>query len=77
MRKTREKGFRKLRELNDLKQKTITIVCGGDGTVMWVVGEYLKYGINPMDTPIGIIPLGTGNDFSRALNWGGEKTMLL
>ena len=77
MRKKREQGFRKLKELNDKKQKTIAIVCGGDGTVMWVIGEFIKYKIDPMKTPIAIIPLGTGNDFSRALGWGPQKTMLL
>ena len=38
MRKRRDEGFRKLRELNEKKYKTVAIVCGGDGSVMWVVG---------------------------------------
>ena len=44
---------------------------------MWVVECFVEYDIDPMKVPIGIIPLGTGNDFSRNLNWGGEKTALL
>ncbi len=46
------------------------MACGGDGTIMWVVSELSKHGIDPMSTPIAVIPLGTGNDFSQALGWG-------
>ena len=47
------------------------IVCGGDGTVMWVVEEMINYKIDQNKCPIGILPFGTGNDFSRVLGWGG------
>ncbi len=40
-------------------------MCGGDGTVMWIVTEMLKYDIKVISVPIAVIPLGTGNDFSR------------
>lgn len=48
-------------------------MCGGDGTVMFVVDELLKANCSLENLPIGIIPLGTGNDFSRALGWGGSS----
>lgn len=76
MRKNRERGFLKVRELNEKKAKTVVIVCGGDGTVMWVVSEMLKYKVDPEVTPLAIIPLGTGNDFSRSLGWGGSSFLL-
>jgi len=47
------------------------VVGGGDGTVLWVVNEMIKIGIDFSNCPIGIIPFGTGNDFSRVLGWGG------
>jgi diacylglycerol kinase (ATP) len=37
---------------------------------MWVVEELVKAGIDVSQCPIGIIPFGTGNDFSRVLGWG-------
>ena len=55
----------------------MAVICGGDGTVVWIVNEFANEEIDPMKTPLVVIPLGTGNDFSRNLNWGGEKTMLL
>lgn len=53
------------------KKQFRVIVCGGDGTVMWVVEEMINYQIDQTKCPIGILPFGTGNDFSRVLGWGG------
>ena len=44
------------------------LVCGGDGTVSWAMDAATRCGIKP---PMGILPLGTGNDLSRTLGWGG------
>lgn len=52
------------------------IACGGDGTVSWmnsIFDKFLKNGTITREEvpPIGVIPLGTGNDLSRVLGWGG------
>lgn len=46
------------------------IICGGDGTIPWVLSELLTIGVELERVVFGVIPIGTGNDFSRSLGWG-------
>ncbi|CAK0858724.1 unnamed protein product [Prorocentrum cordatum] len=46
------------------------IVAGGDGTVMWVIEEMFKHGIDVDRVTLGTTPFGTGNDFSNVTGWG-------
>jgi diacylglycerol kinase (ATP) len=49
------------------------IVCGGDGTVGWTLAHVMSQSFPAHGPPaIAIVPLGTGNDLSRSLNWGGK-----
>mmetsp|Transcript_31728 Transcript_31728/g.57447 ORF Transcript_31728/g.57447 Transcript_31728/m.57447 type:complete len:1007 (-) Transcript_31728:1024-4044(-) len=46
------------------------LVCGGDGTVSWIISALEGMGLKRWP-PIGILPLGTGNDLARIHGWGG------
>jgi len=47
-------------------------VAGGDGTLNIVLRGLFAGGTGPITLPIGVIPLGTGNDFAKALGLGDD-----
>jgi diacylglycerol kinase (ATP) len=52
-------------------------VAGGDGTLNMALRGVLASGRGPCTMPIGIIPLGTGNDFAKALGLGEQPEAAL
>ena len=47
-------------------------VAGGDGTLNAALRGVFATGPGPYTIPVGVIPLGTGNDFAKALDLGED-----
>mmetsp|Transcript_27810 Transcript_27810/g.70256 ORF Transcript_27810/g.70256 Transcript_27810/m.70256 type:complete len:858 (-) Transcript_27810:463-3036(-) len=55
----------------NVRDDDVLLLCGGDGTVNWVVSALQDLAEEaPKNARVVPVPLGTGNDFSRALGWG-------
>lgn len=54
------------------------MAAGGDGTVGWILGSIVELHLenHKRITPVGIIPLGTGNDLARSFGWRGSFPIL-
>lgn len=67
---TRDINFRS-NPFEGVEDVELVVVCGGDGTVNFVVNTMKNLGLDPI---LGVIPAGTANDFAYAI--GMESSIL-
>ncbi|XP_050667193.1 diacylglycerol kinase epsilon isoform X2 [Leptidea sinapis] len=58
-----------------LPSRCRVLVAGGDGTIAWVLNAL--HTASHIKAKVGIMPMGTGNDLSRALGWGASCASVL
>ena len=72
----KKKGFEHLKDVLESSPQVSAldpirlVVAGGDGTVIWAMHELEVHGVDCGKVAVGVVPFGTGNDFSRTLGWG-------
>ena len=63
------KGYeRPFNFIKNYEDNFVAVICGGDGTVGFLMNEFKRQNMKPK---IFVIPLGTGNDMSISTGWGG------
>jgi diacylglycerol kinase family enzyme len=59
-----------------LRGEKLILAAGGDGTVSQVINGVLNSGVSELPI-VGIIPLGSGNDFARTLKLKTKATAIV
>ena len=52
----------------------VVVVCGGDGSAGWIM-DSISQSYKGLHVPLGMLPLGTGNDLAQVLGWGAGHTL--